>query len=153
MFSTTKSEAQGKFSPAFFQKAAPSNARSVGRASQGAKSSLWRLLFCQALLFFGKTRTPCLQGARSANWLYGRLTSRRKCCASDAKEKSGHRIQLAFVEKGEPPTCAVPLCQAAAWHSPLCGASNDKGISPSAEVDQGFAFGNHKLLKKLEQNF
>ena len=36
---------------------------------------------------------------------------------------------------------------------PFRALSDNKGISPPAGDDQGFAFGNHKLLKKLDQNF
>ena len=45
-----------------------------------------------------------------------------------------------------------PSCGVAAIH-PFGALSNDKVISPSADGDQGFAFGNHELLKKLDQNF
>ena len=36
---------------------------------------------------------------------------------------------------------------------PFVALANDRGVSPSAEGDQGAAFGNRKLLKKLDQNF
>ena len=36
---------------------------------------------------------------------------------------------------------------------PFVALSNDKRISHSAECDQGFAFGNYELPKKLDQNF
>ena len=53
--------------------------------------------------------------------------------------------------KGNPHLC-VPLFRL--WrNSPLVALPNAWGISPSAEGDQGAAFGNRKLLKKLEQNF
>ena len=54
--------------------------------------------------------------------------------------------------KGEPPTCVVPLCQALAWHSPLCGALNDKEFRAlrGATADRG---GSDKPLERLERNF
>ena len=45
-----------------------------------------------------------------------------------------------------------PSCGIAAIH-PFVALPNDKVFRSQYESDQGFAFGNHELLKKLDQNF
>ena len=57
------------------------------------------------------------------------------------------------LERENPHLCVFPLPSLRLDIHPFVAPINDKVISPSADGDQGFAFGNHKLLKKLDQNF
>ena len=54
--------------------------------------------------------------------------------------------------KGKTPLVFFPSCGIAAIH-PFVALPNDKVFRSQYESDQGFAFGNHELLKKLDQNF
>ena len=113
------------FTSLFSKSDRPSNARSVGRRAHAAKHLLRRVLFCQAFFF-----APLLP-----------------------KKKAGKQFKKALCGKGNPPTCAVPLCQACGLSfTPLWRFGRVREFRPlrRATADRG---GSDELLKKLEQNF
>ena len=57
-------------------------------------------------------------------------------------------VRHVAAKKGKNPTCGFSLFSPAEKIHPFLALSNDRGISPSAEGDQGFAFGNHELFGK-----
>ena len=75
-------------------------------------------------------------------------------CASDAKEKSGHRIKLAFVgERGTPHLCGSPLPSHGLAFTPLWRFRTIRNFALCGGRPTLRALDRRKPLKRLDRNF